>query len=92
MFCGFAGTRCDRVEDDTDVLRQRLVQALVVPESAKGGDRTDEQPIPPHYEMVRTKPRADELHLLDVAQLSLAQRVILQLNGVGVCAVGRKVC
>eukprot|EP00752_Nemacystus_decipiens_P009883 g8816.t1 len=80
------GLRCDRLEDDADVLRQRLVQALVVPTSVMG----DEQPTPPHAEMAWTKTSADELHLLDVAQLTLAQRVVVQLNGVGVFAVGGK--
>ena len=93
--CGFAGPRCERLEDGADVLRQRLVQALVVPTVANGDHRSDgqpKQPIPPYPEMAWTKSSADELHLLDVAQLSLAQRVVVQLNGVGVFAVGDKVC
>lgn len=80
------------MEDRADVLRQRLVQALVVPTAAQGSHRSDEQPTPPHPEMAWTKPSAAGLHLLDVAQLSLAQRVVVQLNGVGVFAVGGKVC
>lgn len=90
-FCGFADLRCDRLEDDADVLRQRLVQALVVPTVAKGGHASDEQPALPHPEMAWKK-SSTEFHLLDVAQLSLAQRVVVQLNGVGVFAVGGKVC
>lgn len=81
------------MEDDADVLRQRLVQALVVPTVAEeDGSRNDEQPTSQHSEMAWRKPSTDKLHLLDVAQLSLAQRVVVQLNGVGIFTVGGKVC
>lgn len=92
ILCGFAGVRCDGLEDDADVLRQRLVQALAVPTVEEGDHRRTEHPTPSHPEMDWRKPSADELHLLDVAQLSLAQRVVVQLNGVGVFSVGGQVC
>eukprot|EP00903_Cladosiphon_okamuranus_P013908 g12936.t1 len=84
------GLGCERLEDDADVLRQRLVQALVVPSVAKGGQRSDKQPAPPHPEMAWKMSSTNELHLLEVAQLSLAQRVVVQLNSVGIFAVGGK--
>lgn len=88
----FAGVQCDRIEDDADVLRQRLVQALVVPTTVAEGGHRNAEPAPPDLEMAWRKPNTDEHHLLDVAQLSLAQRVVVQLNGVGVFTVGGQVC
>lgn len=67
------------------------MQALVVPTGAEIDRRSDEQPIRLHRDMAWRKPRTDELRFLDVAQLSLAQRVVVQLNGVGVFGVDDKV-
>lgn len=68
------------------------MQALVVPTVVKGGHKSDDQPTLPLPEVAWRKPSTDDLHLLDVAQLSLAQRVVVQLNGVGFFAVDGKVC
>lgn len=82
---GVTGVRCDRFEDDADVLRQRLVQALV-PAGVKDAHRSGGQPNS-HPEVPWMKPPSAEApHLLDVAQLSLAQRVVVQLNAVGLVA------
>lgn len=82
-----SGVQGDRFEDDADVLRQRLVQALVAPPAVDGGHIIDGQRNPQTEGTWRKPPSTDTLQL-DVAQLSLAQRVLVQLNGVGVFAVG----
>ncbi len=86
----FIGVRCDRFEDGADILRQRLVQALVAPLTLEGGQKSDEQRNAHTEGTSRKPPSTDTLHLMDVAQLSLAQRVLVQLNGVGVYAVGAR--
>lgn len=84
MTSAVAGVQYDRVEDDTDVLRQRLVQALE-PAGVEGAHKSGGQPKPkPYPEMAwRKSPSTDASYLLDVAQLSLTQRVLVQLNAVG---------
>lgn len=84
MKSAVAGVRCDRLEDDTDVLRQRLVQALV-PAGVEDVNKSDGQPKPKTYAEIacRKSSSTDASYLLDVAQLSLAQRVLVQLNAVG---------
>lgn len=85
MYSGVAGVRCDRFEDDADVLRQRLVQALV-PAGVEDAHRSDGQPNPYPEVAWRNPASTDASHLLDVAQLSIAQRVLVQLNAVGLIA------
>lgn len=85
MKSGVAGVRCDRFEDDADVLRQRLVQALV-PTEVQDAHKNDGQPNPFPEMAWRKTPSTGAPHLLDVAQLNLAQRVLVQLNAVGLIA------
>ncbi|CAM9202312.1 unnamed protein product [Hapterophycus canaliculatus] len=80
------GIRPDRLEDDADILRQRLVQALATPVVMESGLQSGMKPKP-CPEATRTTPsRTDAVHLLDVTQLSLAQRILVQLNYAGLTA------
>lgn len=64
----------DFSEDSSDVFRKRLTSSLVVPDEAK------QSKLDPAWR----KPRVtDALQVLDVSQLSLEQRVLVQLNGIG---------
>lgn len=80
------GARCDGFESGQDVLRQRLVSALVVPGKAHStahrgkGDATPSKPDP-RLRWRRLGP--DVPHILDVTKLSVEQRVLVQLNSVG---------
>ncbi|CAN0348549.1 unnamed protein product [Ectocarpus sp. 6 AP-2014] len=77
------GVRGDRGEDDAEVLRQRLVRALVVP-SVEESVHTSDARSKPDVTAARRKPAsAGALDLVDVTQLNLAQRVLVQLHGVG---------
>lgn len=91
VFLHVLGAGCDRFEDDADVLRQRLVQALVAPVVMEGAQKCDEQRNTQTERTSRKPSSTDTVHLVDVAQLSLAQRVLVQLNGVGVFGVGYQV-
>ncbi|CAN0272141.1 unnamed protein product [Ectocarpus fasciculatus] len=77
------GVRGDRVEDDAEVLRQRLVRALVVPAVAESVHIGDVRPKSDVTAARRKPPSTGALDLLDVTQLNLAQRVLVQLHGVG---------
>ena len=69
-----AGVQPDFSEDSADVFRKRLASSLVVPDEAKQSK----------LDPARRKPRVtDALQVLDVSQLSLEQRVLVQLNGIG---------
>lgn len=69
-----AGEQPDSSEDSADVFRKRLTSSLVVP------DETKQSKLAPAWR----KPRVtDTLKVLDVSQLSLEQRVLMQLNGIG---------
>lgn len=69
-----AGVQPDSSEDSADVFRKRLTSSLVVPDEAK------QSKIDPAWR----KPRVtDALQVLDVSQLSLEQRVLVQLKGIG---------
>lgn len=57
----------------------------------EGGQKCYEQRNAHSEGTSRQTPSTETLHLVDVAQLSLAQRVLVQLNGVGVFAVGSQV-
>lgn len=66
----------DTSEDSEDIFRKRLTSALVVPDEAK------QSKLEPG--LAWRKPRvSDALQILDVSQLSLEQRVRVQLNGIG---------
>lgn len=71
------------------MLKHRLTSALVVPGVAESGSRSNMQPKPDPA-MARRKPRGmDAVHVLDVTKLSLEQRVLVQLNGVGLIGRGK---
>ncbi|CAN0464356.1 unnamed protein product [Ectocarpus sp. 12 AP-2014] len=77
------GVRGDRVEDDAEILRQRLVRALVVRSVEESVQTSDVRPKPDVTAARRKPASAGALDLLDVTQLNLAQRVLVQLHGVG---------
>ncbi|CAM9655510.1 unnamed protein product [Ectocarpus sp. 4 AP-2014] len=77
------GVRGDRGEDNAEVLRQRLVRALVVPSVEKSVHTSDVRPTSDVAAARRKPASAGALDLLDVTQLNLAQRVLVQLHGVG---------
>lgn len=84
-FARFTGNRCDHLKDDADVLRQRLVQALAAPavvKDLKSGMQSKSYP----EATMRTPSGTDAVHLLDVTQLSHAQRVLVQLTCAGLLA------
>eukprot|EP00904_Undaria_pinnatifida_P002607 jgi/Undpi1/12347/HiC_scaffold_5.g02021.m1 len=66
----------DSSKDSEDIFRKRLTSALVVPDEAK------QSKLEPG--LARRKPRvSDGFQVLDVSRLSLEQRVLVQLNGIG---------
>ncbi|CAM9533568.1 unnamed protein product [Laminaria digitata] len=68
------GEQPDSSEDSEDVFRKRLTSSLVVP------DETKQSKLASAWR----KPRVtDALKVLDVSHLSLEQRVLVQLNGIG---------
>lgn len=81
--CYVAGVPGDRVEEDAEVLRQRLVRALVVPAEEERVHISDVRPKADVTAARRKPASGGALDLLDVTQLNLAQRVLVQLHGVG---------
>lgn len=84
--CCETGARCDSFESNPDVLRKRLVSALVVPGKVDSTAHRGEgaaTPIKPDPGLRWRRLGADAPRVLDVANLSVEQRVLVQLNSVG---------
>lgn len=80
------GARCGGFENNPDVLRQRLVSALVVPgkvDSTAHRGESDATPTKPDPGLRWRRLGADAPRVLDVTNLSVEQRVLVQLNSVG---------
>lgn len=71
------------MEDSAVVFRQRLLSALVIPGAVEGYSYSDFSLRRDLGMAKRPAPTTENLHVLDVASLSLEQRVLVQLHGVG---------